>query len=67
MMILSELSEESKLRNIPLVGAFYKGPISGWKQVMPNFGIAKNTFNDLGHVWTSNTIWTFDYPFADVT
>jgi hypothetical protein len=59
--MLDELPEEHPLRNMPLADleAQYQlltaGP--GWRTVKPNFGIANNTFNELGPVWRLNHKW----------
>lgn len=57
---LKELPFEHELRNQPLaaIGVEYK--INGskiWAKVLPSYGIAKKTFNDLGDVWTTWDEW----------
>lgn len=49
-------------RNSPLVeiGAQYKGVHdSNWRSVLPSFGIARNTFNDLGETWLASQEWRY--------
>jgi len=59
-MILNDLPINHELRNKPLIeiGAEYQIKDSKmWNKVMPAFGIAKKTFNDLAPVWTTWDIW----------
>lgn len=59
-MILNDLPHEHPLRNTPLItiGAFYlPKDAKVWREVFPAFGIAKNTFNELGEVWKTWDMW----------
>jgi hypothetical protein len=57
---LKALPPDHPLRNTPLaeIGAQYRPKGSpGWREVLPSFGIAKKTFNQLSNVWTDNDDW----------
>jgi hypothetical protein len=58
-MYLNELAYDHKLRNTPLIeiNAWYSNAGGVWREVFPNFGIAKCTYNDLTSVWTHNHLW----------
>ena len=58
MISLSDLPPEHKLRNTPLadIKAKYKHTSERtYREVLPSFGIAKRTYNELGVVWTKDT------------
>ena len=60
MILLSDLEHEHPLRNTPLliIGAKFKQKaLKNWKDVTPNMNISKNTFNELGDVWTNWDDW----------
>ena len=59
MTYLHELEETHYLRNIPLIEikAWYKNGNNAFREVFPNFNIAKKTYNELGEVWTTNHLW----------
>lgn len=52
---IKSLPPEHPARNTPLglLKAEYKIG-STWRPVLPSFGIAKSTFNQLGEVWTQH-------------
>jgi len=57
MIILKNLPTEHPLRNAPLIqiGAKYKADdAKTWCEVTSKYGIARNTYNQLGTVWTNN-------------
>ncbi len=59
-MLLHQYDIGHYLRNTPLInlGAFYKATNATlWREVFPNFNIAKNTYNQLGDVWTEGQEW----------
>lgn len=58
--LLHELPPDHELRNTPLgkLEAEYLNKASTvWAKVTPSYGIAKNTYNQLGPVWKANDIW----------
>lgn len=58
--ILSTLPHDHALRNTPLISinAFYRTDAEKiGREIFPNFGIAKKTYNQLGKVWTDNEIF----------
>jgi hypothetical protein len=58
--LLHELDADHPNRNVSLleIGAIYKGIKEGtWREVLPSFGIAKNSYNQLGTTWTENIEW----------
>lgn len=61
MTILHELPTDHPLRNTPLaeLGAEYQITTKGqmWHTVRPAYGIARNTYNELGAVWIENHVW----------
>ena len=67
MTFLEDLPKDHPYRNKPLLGAFYKwkGFQKTWKEVMPTFPIAKNTYNQLSICWTEHDNWTFDNPYKN--
>lgn len=55
---LNDLSPEDPRRNKPLAGAYYMN--KGFKilrQVLPSYGIAKSTYNELGDAWTATSLF----------
>jgi len=47
-------------RNRPLAGCWYRWVKGGpWRAILPSFGIAKATYNDLGPQWTDNCIFSW--------
>lgn len=57
---LHELDDDHPNRNVSLleIGAIYKGiKEKTWREVLPSFGISKNTYNQLGETWTDNIEW----------
>lgn len=65
---LNDLPLEDPNRNTPLlqIGAFYKDvSVKTWREVFPNFGIAKKTYNQLGEVWTNHTDWKATKPVIE--
>ena len=65
MTLLSDLPTEHELRNLPLwiIGARYRNtfnPKSVWREVLPSFGIASYTYDELADCWTSNAEWKAD-------
>ncbi len=57
---LHELDADHPNRNVSLIeiGAIYKGiREKTWREVLPSFGIAKITYNDLGETWTDGMEW----------
>lgn len=60
MILLVDLPSDHPLRNTPLIqiGAKFKyKELKNWKSVTPNMNISKNTYNELGTVWTNNDDW----------
>ncbi len=58
---LRALPKDHRLRNTPLQGAFYhatNGKFS--REVFPSYGIAKNTYNQLGDAWTGSEEFYFE-------
>lgn len=67
-LILNDLPANDPHRNTPLIeiGAFYQdSDMKGWREIFPNFGIAKKTFNQLGPVWLMATKWKATKPLWD--
>ena len=62
MLYLNELPENHSLRNRPLAGCWYRELHGGktWRQIKPTYGIAGNTYNDLGPAWTETSIFCWD-------
>lgn len=58
---LHELAQDHELRNKPLLGALYhyKGQ-SFAREVLPSYGIARATYNQLADAWTNNSEFYFD-------
>jgi hypothetical protein len=45
-------------RNKPLVGCWYKWREGkAWNQIKMTYGIAKNTYNQLGPAWAANDVF----------
>jgi hypothetical protein len=60
MIELASLPQEHPLRNTPLVeiDAEYRHTESKiWRKVLPTFGIAKKTYNQLAGCWVDYDIW----------
>jgi hypothetical protein len=60
-VILEELPPDHILRNSALAAIeasyAYRENAAGWRKVAPSFGIAKKTFNQLGDVWISTSVF----------
>jgi len=55
------LPKEHPDRNRPLSGCFYRSRTGKvWHEIKPTFGIADNTFNELGTVWTDFDDFSWD-------
>ncbi len=56
--LLHTLPPEHPARNAPLAGCYYRWQhAKKWQVVKPVFGIAGNTFNELGPAWTDNDVF----------
>lgn len=66
-VILDSLPIDDPYRNTPLItiGAYYKPLSSPYaREVLPSFGIAKVTYNQLGEVWLKDTEWYATIPLV---
>lgn len=75
--MVTHVSQELELDNLPIgdinrntplaeLGAMYQDfDMKGWREVFPNFGIAKKTYNQLGLLWTSKSKWKATKPIDD--
>jgi len=62
-MTLKDLPPDHPDRNRPLVGMFNRSRGSKlWYEVMPAFGIANKTYNQLAACWTTWDDWAVEKP-----
>ena len=58
---LRDLPQEHELRNKPLLGALYHYTNQSFaREVLPSYGIARATYNQLADAWTNNSEFYFD-------
>ena len=51
------------LRSRPLAGCWYRWTEgTAWREVMPSFGIAKCTYDQLGPSWTTYSVFCWTPP-----
>lgn len=74
MLFLRSLPEDHPLRNSPLaeIGAEYRySGTKPWRKVLPSFGIAPFSYNQLGDAWLLDKDWRCDsqmlLPFTAMT
>lgn len=70
MIYLHDLPTNHTMRNTALAGCWYRWTKGKeWRQVKPNYGIARATYNDLGPAWTETSVfcWEPAAPNIEVT